>query len=231
MCRASTGKPYDRPLHAGDVPLISAHYERCLGAASISAIVAAITDNHHPQPAVLIAVLEMADRAKHHDHGMYPWAMIPFSALDLNTLERVQTDAMAEFHSVFESMALAERNMDLLNETLRSELGSQIRLVCDCGCISDGADEDILGSPAYAKINDIRSLAEAVGTKVVRVADFQSADWLSRDLDMGPHEMRSYEKMWGILTSLPAREIDLSAAAKSNVSYLRELKAERLIAA
>lgn len=231
MCRTSTGKPYDRPLHSDDIPLISAHYERCLGTAPIAAIVAAITDHHHPQPAVLIAVLEMAHRAKHQDRGMYPWPMLPFSALDLDTLERVQTDAMAEFHSVFESMALAERNMDLLNEVLRSELGIQIRLVCDCGCISDGMDEDILGSPAYAKINDLRSLAEAVGTKVIRFPDFQDAGWLSRDLDMGPREMRSYETMWEILTSLPSRDTDLFLAAQPAVSYLRELKADRQIAA
>ena len=231
MCRATTGKDYDRPLHADDVPLISAHYERCLGVPAIAAIVAAITDNHYPQPAVLIAVLEMADRAKHKDRGMYPWSMMPFSALDLNTLERVQTDAMAEFHSVFESMALAERNMGLLNEALRSELDSQIRLVCDCGCISDGFDVDILGSPAYATINDIRSLAEAVGTPVIRVADFRDAGWLCRELDMGESEMRSYDKMWDILTSLPARNIDLEAVARSSVSYLRELKTDQLIAA
>ncbi len=231
MCRATTGKAYDRPLHADDVSLIAAHYERCLGSSAISAIVAAITDNHHPQPAVLIAVLEMADRAKHQDRGMYPWSMMPFSALDLNTLERVQTNAMVEFHSVFESMALAERNMGLLNKALHSELGSQIRLVCDCGCISDGFDVDILGSPAYTKINDIRSLAEAVGMPVIRVADFHDADWLCRELDMGDREMRSYDKMWRILTSLPARDIDLETASCANVSYLRELKTERLIAA
>lgn len=231
MCRAATGKTYDRPLHADDVPLIAARYEGCLGASAIAAIVKAITENHRPQPAVLIAVLEMADRAKHGNHGMYPWPMMPFSALDLDTLERVQTDAMAEFHSVFESMALAERNMGLLNSALKAELGSQIRLVCDCGCISDGADADILGSPTYARINDVRSLAEAVGTAVVRVADFQDPEWTRRDLDMGPQEMRSYEKMWKILTALPARGIDLPREAGSSVAFLRELKAERRVAA
>jgi hypothetical protein len=231
MCRASTGKAYDRPLHADDVPLIAAHYEKCLGEGAIAAIVAAITDNHHPQPAVLIAVLEMAGRAKHRDVGMYPWPMMPFSALDLDTLERVQTEAMAEFHSVFESMALAERNVGLLNGALASKLGTQIRLVCDCGCISDGMDEDVLGSVAYARINDIRSLAEAVGTKVVRITNFQDADWLRRNLDMGSAEMRSYDKMWCILQSLPSRTIDLAASARANIAFLHDLKVERRAAA
>lgn len=231
MCRANTGKPWDRPLHADDVPLIAARYERCLGSSAIAAIVAAITDSHYPQPAVLIAVLEMADRAKHRDRGMYPWPMMPFSALDLNTLERVQTEAMAEFHSVFESMALAERNMELLNVVLKSELGSQIRLVCDCGCISDGFDVDVLGSSAYAMINTIRSLAEAAGTPVIRVADFSDADWLCRELDMGEREMRSYDKMWSILTSLPARDTDLEHASRASITYLRQLKTDQLIAA
>lgn len=231
MCRTTTGKAYDRPLHADDIPLIAAHYERCLGTPALAAIVAAMTDHHYPQPAVLIAVLEMAHRAKHQDHGLYPWPMMPFSALDLDTLERVQTDTMAEFHSVFESMALAERNMGLLNEALRSSLGIQLRLVCDCGCISDGTDVDILGSPAYAAINSIRSLAEAVGTPVLRVADFRDPAWLSRRLDMGEREMRSYDTMGRILRSLPVRTMDVAEASRPGLAYVRKLMAPRPAAA
>jgi len=231
MCRETKGEPYDRPLHPDDVPLIARFYERCLGNEAISAIVAAITDHHHPKPAVLIAILEMMDRAKHNDQGMYPWPMMPFSALDLSTLERVQTDGMAAFHSVFESMALAEANMAKLNCVLQTHLGLQIRLVCDCGCISAEAKVDILGSSAYAQINAVRSLAEAVGTPVIRVKKFQNPDWLCRELDMGERETASYGKMMEILTSLPARRIDLKLQASPNVAYLRGLKTGQLMAA
>lgn len=231
MCHTATGSAHDRPLHADDIPLIAASYMDCLGERAVTKIADALTDHHSPQPAVLIAVLEMAHRAKHKDRGMYPWSMMPFSALDLNTLERVQTDEMAAFHAVFESMALAERNMNLLNDVLKSELGLQLRLVCDCGCISDDFDTVILESPAYQEINLIRSVAEAAGTKVVRVPTFSSSEWIARDLDMGPREIASYQRMWGILTKLPHRSFDVEASVAGQVSYLRQLKGSQALAA
>lgn len=224
MCHAATGVAYDRPLVSEDVPIIASRYARCLGATAIDKIVEALTDNHVPQPAVLIAVLEMAHRAKHNDRGIYPWSMMPFSALDLNTLERVQTDEMAAFHTVFESMALAERNMDLLNDVLGTHVGVQVRLVCDCGCISDGFDVDILGSAAYQRINRIRSLAESVGTPVIRVSTFAHADWQRRSLDMGVAEIGAYQRMWSLLQMLPQRSLDIFAHAGGDIEYLRTLQ-------
>lgn len=209
MCHATTGAAYDRPLHEDDLPIIVAPYQRCLGGTAITAIVHALTDAHVPQPAVLIAVLEMAHRAKHGDRGLYPWSMMPFSALDLDTFERVQTDEMVAFHTVFESMALAERNMRMLDSVLAQQLKIQLRLVCDCGCISDGFDTDVLGSAAYATINRARSLAESLGTPVIRVRTFTDGAWLSRNLDMGSTEVASYQRMWNILRSLPRRDITL----------------------
>lgn len=224
MCHTATGENYDRPIHPDDVPIIAAPYVKCLGQKPIEAIYDAITDDHVPQPAVLIAILEMADRAKHKDRGLYPWAMMPFSALDLDTLERVQTEEMAAFHTVFESMALAERNMGLLNNVLASELGKQLRFVCDCGCTCDDVEVNILESAAYKLINHVRSLAEAAGTKVVRAKTFTDSEWTSRTLDMGEAEIASYQRMWAILTSLPAREINVAATAAPALEYLRELK-------
>lgn len=230
MCHEATGTAYDRPLAAEDIPLIAAHYLPRLNLTAIGRIADAIMDFHRPQPAVLVAVLEMVDRAKHADQGMYPWPMMPFSALDLDTLERVQTAAMAEFHSVFEGMALAERNMILMKDILDREFGIQFRFVHDCGCISDGNEVAILDSPAYKRINDLRALAEAIGTKVVHVRGFSDPEWLRRDLDMGPAEMRSYNRMWAILSSLPRRSTDLFGEAAAGVDYLRRLKAVPLAA-
>lgn len=231
MCHQATGRPYDRPLHADDIPLIAAPYVGCLGQSAVSAITGAITDHHAPQPAVLIALLEMAHRTTHNDHGIYPWPMMPFSALDLDTLERVQTDDMAAFHTVFESMALAERNMGLVNAVFSRELGLQIRLVCDCGCISDRDDEDILGSPAYAQINHLRSLAEAEGTKIIRVGSFDHPDWTHRSLDMGSAEIKSYQRMSALLYSLPARESTLATQAEPLLASLRAMSRRQKIAA
>ncbi len=223
MCHTATGENYDRPLHVDDVPIIAHQYRHCLGSEAIDRIYDAITDHHTPQPAVLIAVLDMAHRAKHKDRGMYPWPMMPFSALDLESGERVQTDAMVAFHTVFESMALAERNTQLLNTVLKNELGLQMRFVCDCGCITDGADEDVLGSDAYMRVNSVRALAEAIGTPVVRVSSFDDTAWKRRDLDMGPTEIASYERMWSILKSLPVRQNDM-AALRGGMDYVRSLK-------
>jgi hypothetical protein len=231
MCHTATGAAHDRPLHKEDIPLIGASYQNCLGERAVTKIAEVLTDHHSPQPAVLIAALEMAHRAKHQDRGMYPWPMMPFSVLDLDTLERVQTDEMAAFHTVFESMALAERTMDLLNGVLARELGLQLRLVCDCGCISDDFETDILGSAAYQEINLIRSVAEAAGTQVIRASTFSSPEWTSRDLDMGPREIESYQRMWGILKMLPYRSFDISASVADQVSYLRQLKGKQALAA
>lgn len=229
MCHTATGTNYDRPLHTDDIPLIASRYTKCLGQTLIDRIVEAITDNHVPQPAVLIAVLEMVDRAKHNDRGMYPWPMMPFSALDLDTLERVQTNEMVAFHTVFESMALAERNMELLNEVLENNIGKRFWFVCDCGCGVTPSNEDVFASQAYKDVNYVRSLAEAAGTKVIRVLTFSDVAWTSRNLDMGPREIESYARMWTILRSLPARSLDLSQAANS-IAYLRELKREPVAA-
>ncbi|MDB5265346.1 MAG: hypothetical protein JWM39_59 [Parcubacteria group bacterium] len=231
MCHQATGRSYDRPLHAGDIPLIAAPYLGCLGQSTITAIAGAITDYHAPQPAVLIALLEMAHRAKHDDCGMYPWPMMPFSALDLDTLERVQTDDMTVFHTVFESMALAERNMGLVNKVLSSECGCTFRFVCDCGGCIERAGEDILGSPAYAQINHLRSLAEAEGTKVIRIASFDHPEWTRRSLDMGPAEIKSYQRMSALLYSLPARESTLAMIAEPLLASLRAMSGRQKIAA
>jgi hypothetical protein len=186
----------------------------------VAAVYAALSDNHYCKPAVLIAVLEMVDRFKRGDHGLYQYPTMPFSAMDTDTLERVQTDGMYAFHSVFESMALAERNMLLLNAALKEHAGCKIVLFCDCGCAAVDAQYDAYGSDWYQVINRLRSLAEAVGTQVIRIDDFTHIEWNNRNLDMGEAEVSSYNRMYSLLTSLPPVDIDIMSLAQQGFAEM-----------
>jgi hypothetical protein len=216
MCHEASGVSYDRPIDFDDIALIARHYPR-LGAPAIHAIYGAITDNHWPKPAVLIAILELVERALEDDRGLYPYPTMPFSAMDLTTYERVQSHGMKAFHSVFESMALAQRNMVILNLVLARYFKLKIVLFCDCGCSIVPIDVDAFQTDWYKRINLLRSSAEAVGTKVVIVNDFNDPKWIERlhtnGLDMGLAEMASYDRIGAILQSLPAREFDVFAMA------------------
>lgn len=223
MCHEATGASYDRPLFAEDVPLIARHYPH-LDRDGIEAVYRAITDHHWPQPAVLVTVLEMIDRAQRCDVGYYQYPTMPFSAMDLETFERVQSDVMYAFHAVFESMALAQRNMVLLNDALKAHFGLQYVLFCDCGACIVPADEEPFLTDWYQEINQLRSLAEAAGTRVVRVSDFNDknwthrwlgAKWETRQLDMGAAETASYERMFDILRNLPHREFSVRELASA----------------
>lgn len=219
MCNETTGASYDRPLFAEDVSLIARHYPQ-LDRDGIDAIYRAITDHHWPQPAVLVTVLEMIDRARRGDTGYYQCPTMPFSAMDLDTFERVQSDAMYAFHAVFESMALAQRNMVLLNDALQAHFDLQLVLFCDCGCSIVPAGEEPFLTDWYQEINQLRSLAEAAGTPVVRVSDFTDAKWVARSLDMGEAEIASYVRMFDILQRLPERNVDVRALASRRFANL-----------
>ena len=213
MCHEASGVPYDRPLFEEDVPLIAKHYPN-LDRSGVEAVHAAITDHHWPQPAVLITVLEMVDRARRNDTGNNPFATMPFSAMDRDTYERVQVHKMAAFHTVFESMALAQRNMKLLNGALHTHFGLQFVLFCDCGCITMSADIDPFDTEWYLETNNWRAAAEAAGTKIVHLNDFSHPDWRDRDLDVTSVEESSYERMFDILNSMPARDFNVKQLAK-----------------
>jgi hypothetical protein len=219
MCHETTGASYDRPLFPTDLPLIMQHYSQ-LDPAGVEAVYQAITDHHWPQPAVMIAVLELVDRAQRGDCGYYPHPTMPFSAMDLETLERVQSEGMYAFHTVFESMALAQRNMELLNQALSQHFGLKLVLFCDCGCGIVPAHDEPFEADWYQVINQLRSLAEAVGTRVVRVDTFQSQTWRERDLDMGASEESSYDKMYRILAALPKRRFDIKQLASERFTAL-----------
>jgi len=221
MCHVSTGAAWDRPIHIDDLPEIARAYD--IDRRFVSRLYRAITDSHCPQPAVLVALLELIDRVNCDDNGLYPWPVLPFSALDLDTLERVQTPSMQAFHSVFESMALAQRNMILLNETLFDQ-GLSLALFCDCGCAAvKGPPSVVLNSDVYSRVNLLRSETEAVGTPVVTVESFLSSDWTSRRLDMGPAEVGSYERMWAVLSELPSRPAPAERLSERSRTALGEL--------
>lgn len=219
MCHEATGASYDRPIHPDDVAIIAAAYPR-VSREDINALYAAMTDHHWPQPAVLIALCEMVDRAQRGDLGYYPYPVMPFSAMDLESYDRVQTDGMYAFHTVFESMALAQRNMVLINEALAMHFNLQLVLFCDCGCGMVPRDCLPFEEEWYQQINALRSLAEAFGTPVVRVHDFWDPQWKSRDLDMGPSETTSYARMYSILQRVPRRVMQIGDLASDRFNTL-----------
>lgn len=223
MCHEATGASYDRPLFAEDVPLIAKAFPN-LYRQDVDALFAALTDNHFPQPAVLITVCEMVTRYQQGDAGYYTFPTMPFSAMDLETFERVQTPSMLAFHAVFESMALAQRNMMLLNQVLKERFGLQLVLFCDCGCDIMPADQDPYGG-SYKAINQLRSLAEAAGTPIVRPMNFTDPMWTSRNLDMGPAEIRSYERMFALLQTLPKRAFDIKDLIGTPLSRMLSIPA------
>lgn len=216
MCHEATGANYDRPLFPEDVPLILGHYPN-LDPARVDHIVAALTDAFWPKPAVLITFLELISRAKRNDTGYYPYPTIPFSAMDLETYERVQTKAMGEFHSVFEGFPLAERNKRLVDQALTETFGLKLVFFHDCGCSIVRAEDNPFDTEWYQEINSLRSLAEAVGTKVVQVTDFNDPEWVRRKhehgLDMDHSETTSYERMFTILQSLSSRPVSIKQLA------------------
>ena len=219
MCHETTGATYDRPLFREDVPLIAKHFPN-LDPVGIEAVYQAITDHHWPQPAVLVTVLEMVDRLQRGDVGFYRYPTMPFSAMDIETFERVQSDSMRSFHTVFESMALAQRNMKLLQDALEKHFGAWLILFCDCGCSMLPAGEQAFDARWYQEINQLRSLAEAAGTRIVRVTDFTDPEWTSRVLDMSSAETASYERMFSILQVLPHRSFDVRKLASAGFKEL-----------
>jgi len=223
MCHESSGKSYDRPLFKEDVPLIAGQYPN-LSIEGVWKVYKALTDGFWPKPAVLITVLELVDRALRNDVGYYPSPTIPFSAMDLETFERVQTEVMTDFHSVFEGFPLAERNKFIVDEALMQAFGLKLVFFHDCGCSIVPANSSPFDEDWYTKINTLRSLAEAVGTQVVQVVGFNDREWILRQdehgLDMGPSEKGSYIRMHRILRSLPAREYNLFELASSDFAQL-----------
>ncbi len=215
MCSSASGKAYDRPYHHDDLLIIMKFYPD-LPTEGVAAVMAALTDAFCPKPAIPIAFLELVDRARGNDCGYYPYPTLPFSAMDLTTAERVQADCMTDFHSVFEGFPLAERNQHLLNAALRTHFGVKIVFFHDCGCSIVPADVDAFATDWYQEINLHRSTAEAVGTEVVQVEDFNDPEWLGRELDMGPQEMRAYVRMHQALLALPRREYHIAPGQLTN---------------
>ncbi|MCI5051353.1 MAG: hypothetical protein MRY57_03520 [Candidatus Pacebacteria bacterium] len=222
MCHVATGANYDRPINQKDVGIVKEQYPE-VNPKVIDELYAAITDNHTPQPAVLIALTELFSRGKRKDNGLYDWPVIPFSALELQTWKRIQTKEMLAFHSVFESMALAQRNMQLVNAVF-NKYGLQFILFCDCGCGAPELSLDVFNTQEYQMINAVRSEFEALGTEIVIVESFNDPLWFERDLDMGDAEVTSYQRMWEVLNLLPKHEFkQFSNHAQRGMEYLYKI--------
>lgn len=121
MCHRNSGKAYERVLREEDLAVVEHHYPT-ISPAILRGVYECITDQNYPQPGVLIAVADLLYRDQQNLTGKYGIPVLPFSAMDLDNGERIQSRPMAAFHAVFESFSLAERNFRLLKEYLYEKL-------------------------------------------------------------------------------------------------------------
>lgn len=205
MCHTSTGESFDRPITKNDLKIIQNHYQT-IDKEILQWVYDRITDMNYPQPAVLLMIAELIYRDQEWDTWLYPVPVSPFSAMDLDTGERVQSKEMYSFHTVFESFALAQRNVQLLNNYLSNTIKTQIVLFCDCGWCSlrDDAPKEVRN--IINNMNAFRSYYESIGTQVIKTESFDTPERSNRTLDMWESEKNSYKKMYKILTSLPKEQ-------------------------
>jgi hypothetical protein len=201
MCHECSGTNYDRPITIQDREILKKHYAS-IDTNIVDGLYDRITDKNYPQPAVLVMILEMIYRDQNNDNGLYPVPLSPFSAMDLDTGERVQTPEMYAFHTVFESFALAQRNFSLMNQYLEKVFKKKIELFCDCGCDYRPTEPNKELDTMINDINAFRSFYESIGTKVIKPTWFEDSEWTKRTLDMWTSEIQSYKRMYSILTSL-----------------------------
>lgn len=225
MCHVCTNEPYGRPIKREDLVVVKKHYKE-IPENFLDDVFEAITDYHTPQPAVLVVMAEIFDRVRKKDNGIYNWPVIPFSALDLDTWERVQTKEMLAFHTVFESMALAQRNIELVRNVF-NKYKYEFFMFCDCGCggASYNMNERVIDSENYKKINAVRSEIEAIGTDVILADSFDDKVWTERKLDMSNSEINSYKKMWNILCDLSGKKEGFSVQTIEGMNFLKEVGA------
>lgn len=204
MCCENTGAPHDRPLNARDLPIIS-RYAGNLSADFIQRVYKAMTDYCAVKPAALVTVLVLASQWFHRRYsvGTPRVVRLPFSVMDFTIFNRYQTPVMDVVHHAMLSFQLAERNVGLLNEVLKTS-GIQYRTFCDCGSCIAPTEVDITHGEWYQNLNFFRSYGEAVGTPVVRIAGPEDVAHLQTD--MGPYEWDTYRRIEQILNALPARE-------------------------
>ena len=219
MCTECKDPRIERPLVLDDLVDIKNFYSE-VPPEILDGMYWALTDNNTITPITLVVLAEMVCRYLEGDKGSYERPTLPFSAMDLKTMQRVQTPEMAACHSVFESLTLAQRNVELLNIYLRSR-GMQIVFFCDCGCGIEASDKNPY-TDEYLRVNAFRAYYEAVGTQVVQVESFESLDWTSRRLDMGPCEIAAYLRITRCLKGIPKRHFEIPASVKQGLDLLKE---------
>lgn len=220
MCTPCEDPRIHRPLVSVDIFDLKRYYSK-VDATLIDKICAALTDWNSVTPVVPTVIVEMVHRFQIGDNGSFQSPTLPFSAMALKTGERLQAPEMVQCHHVFESLILAQRNVELLQDVLRQH-GMQLVFFCDCGCKIIAADTDPYDEE-YLRVNAYRSYWEAVGSPVILVESFDSEDWKERRLDMGPSEVESYRRVALFLKKLPRRSADMPSEAVEGLDHLKKL--------
>jgi hypothetical protein len=218
MCTECKDPRIERPLVIEDVDDIKRFYGQ-VPPEIIDGVYGTLMDDNTITPITLAVLVEMVSRFIEGDNGSYERPTLPFSAMDLKTMQRVQTPEMAVCHSVFESLTLAQRNVQLLDAYLRSR-GMNLVFFCDCGCGVEASDKNPY-TEEYLRVNAFRAYYEAVGTEVVQVESFEDSEWTSRRLDMGPSEIAAYLRIARCLKGIPKRHAEIPAEVKHGLELLK----------
>jgi hypothetical protein len=204
MCHVNTGNSWDRPIAFEDIDDICSYYSKLGGVKVpkefIQTIFQAITSMNSPQPIVLVTIVDLYYRWLNDMKGVYPWATLPFSALNYKSGVRLMAPMMEPFHGVVAMFLLAQRNIQLLRDALE-EYGVTFMTFHDCSCFMAGRVEGVMNTQFYQDINLVRSHFEALGGDVEFVP-FEAQEWQSPDLDMGEEEIQAYIRMNQCLNTL-----------------------------
>jgi hypothetical protein len=227
MCAVNDGNTFFRPLVKNDLTAILSAYPK-ISKKLIQDLHAAMTDSNTVRPAVLVVLLEAINRLEkslfgNSSHG----ATFAYSALQIKDggdgkiFHRFQDPIMAHVHDAMLQFALAERNMRLTQNVLKS-YGYDLFHFCDCGAHVSVAGSKYMESAEYKAINMVRSYGESIGAPVHTVSTIEEIPL--QFTDMHQHEVDAYKQVWEILNKLPNEIFDQEAMLSHAFAHMTNPK-------
>jgi hypothetical protein len=228
MCSVNDGRDFSRPMVKADIPVFVSSYEATVPQASllVQRLYGDLTDHNTVRPAVLATILEGVHRLQLGltGHSLYG-STFAYSGLkikddgDGSIFSRYQDVIMGHVHDAMLQFALAERNLQLVKETLGS-FGYDFLHFCDCGHIVARSGADYLETDEYKSMNLVRSYAESIGAPVFHVGSID--DLPLHLIDMHQHEVDGYKRIWQMLGRIGRQAFDGEIAPA--FEYLKAMK-------
>lgn len=202
MCTKYNGTAYDRPFHPSDTQRLMQEYPNI---SCIPELVRALMDNAHPKIGVVVVVLHMVHRfQKKQFRTGTEIVTLPFSAQEFGTLIRYQSPAMEYVHDLMLSFALSSRNVELLNDVLRT-IGMRLAFFCDCGCVMLPPDKSLGDVRQYLATNLYRGFGESLGTNVERITTLAEVLGIT---DITVSDWNAHEAIYGLIQTFPRVNTD-----------------------